>query len=95
MIAPDRSDRWIGLTGGKHRFHWWRPWTSRRSEAEDTRRDRMACVEANRGAVPGCPFNEKNFKFPILPSRGVYRLKGIVVICHLFGTRYILENGGR
>ena len=68
---------------------------SRRSEAEDTRRDRIACVEAKRGVVPGCPSDEENFKFPILPSRGVYRLKGIVVICHLSGTRYILEMGGR
>ena len=68
---------------------------SRRSEAEDTRRDRIACVEAKRGAVPGCSSDEENFKFPKLPSRGVYRLKGIVVICHLFGTRYKLEKGGR
>ena len=68
---------------------------SRRSKAEDTRWDRMACVEAKRGAVLGCPSDEENFKFPILPSRGVYRLKGIVVICHFSGTRYILEMGGR
>ena len=62
---------------------------------EDTRRDRKACVKAKQGAVLGCPFDEENLKFPNLPSRGVYRLKGIVVICHLSGTRYILEKGGR
>ena len=59
---------------------------SRRSEAEDTRRDRLACVEEKRGTVLG---------FPVLPLMGVYRLKGIVVICHLSGTRYKLEKGGR
>ena len=68
---------------------------SRRSEAKDMRRDRKACVEAKQGAVLGCPFDEENLRFPKLPSRGVYRLKGIVVIYHLSGTRYILEKGGR
>ena len=82
MTAPDRSDRW-------------KPWTSRRSEAEDTRRDRMACVEAKRGRVLDCLSDEENFKFPKLPSRGMYRLKGIVVICHISGTRYKLKKGGR
>ena len=68
---------------------------SRKSEAEDTRRDRMACIEAKQGAVLGGPFDGENIKFPNLPSRGVYQVKGIVVICHLSGTRYILEIGGR
>ena len=68
---------------------------SRRSEAKDTRRDRKACVEAKHCAVLGCLFDEENLKFPELPSRGVYRLKGIVVICHFSGTRYILEKDGR
>ena len=58
----------------------WQPWTSRRSEAEDTRRDRKACVEAKQGAVLSCPFDEENHKFLKLPSRGVYQLKVIVVI---------------
>ena len=83
------------LTGGEHRSDQWQPWRSRRSEAEDTRQDRKACVEAKQGAVLGCPFDEENLKFLNLPSRGLYRLKGIVVICHLSGTRYILEIGGR
>ena len=66
---------------------------SRRSEAEDTRRDRMTCVEAKRGAVLGYLSDEENFKFPKLPSRGVYRLKGIVVIFHHRGTRYKRVDG--
>ena len=82
----DRSDQWTGLTSGEHRSNWWWPWTPRRSEAEDTRRDRKACVEAKQGAMLGCPFDEENLKFPTLSSRGVYRLKDIVVICHLSGT---------
>ena len=65
------------------------------TEAEDTRWDRMACVEAKRGEVLSCPSDEENFKFPKLPLRGVYRLEGIVVICYLSGTRYKLEKGGR
>ena len=68
---------------------------SRMTEAEDTRWDRMACVEAKRGVVLGCLSDEENLKFPKLPLRGVYRLKGFVVICHLSGTRYKLEKHGR
>ena len=67
---------------------------SRRSEAEDTRRDSMACVEEKRGAVLGCPSDGDIDMFPVLPLMGVYRPRGIVVICHLSGTRYILEKGG-
>ena len=66
---------------------------SRRSEAEDTRRDRMACVE-KRGAVLGCPSDGDIDMFPVLPLMGVCRPRGIVVICYLSGTRYILEKGG-
>ena len=68
---------------------------SRSFEAKDTRWDRKACVKAKQCAVLGCPFDEENLKFSNLPSRGVYRLKGIVVICHLSGTRYNLEKVGR
>jgi hypothetical protein len=55
--APDRSDRWVwtGLTGGEH-------WSDRCAttqsgdfEAEDTRLDRKACVEAKQVAVAGHP----------------------------------------
>jgi hypothetical protein len=31
-------------------------------EVEDTRRDRMACVEAKQGAVAGHPSDEENHK---------------------------------
>jgi hypothetical protein len=31
-------------------------------EAEDTRRDRMACVEAKQGAVVGHPSDKENLK---------------------------------
>ena len=70
--GPYRSDRWTGLTGGEHRSDRWQLWTSRRSEAEDTRWDSMACVEAKQDAVLGYPFDEENLKFLTLPSRGVY-----------------------
>ena len=93
--SAGRRQRQTGLTGGPDRSDRWQPWTSRRSEAEDTWRDRKACVEAKQGAVLGCPSDGEIIKFPNLPSRGVYRVKGIVVICHLSGTRYILEIGGR
>ena len=68
---------------------------SRRSKAEDTRRDRMACVEEKRGTVLGCPSDGDIDMFPILPLMGVYRPRGILVICHHSGTSYILEMGGR
>ena len=84
-----------GLTAQEGRSDLVARTASRRSEAEDMRRDRMACVEAKRGAGLGCPSDEENFKFPKLPSRGVYRLMVIVVICHLTRTRYKLEKGGR
>jgi hypothetical protein len=51
-----------GLTGGSD-------WSDRCAttqsgdfEAEDTRRDRMACVEAKQGAVAGHPFDGENLK---------------------------------
>ena len=94
LKAKSRGSMWRGgiqasLTTQEGRSNRVVHTTLRRSEAEDTCRDRIACVEAKRGAVPGCSSDKENFKFPIWPSRGVYRLKGIVVICHLSGTRYI------
>ena len=68
---------------------------SRRSEAEDTWRDRMACVEEKRGAVLGCPSDGDIYMFPVLPLMGVYRLRGVIVICQHSGMSYILEMGGR
>ena len=63
--------------------------TSRRSEVEDTRRDRMACVEEMRGAVLSCLSDGDIDMIPILPLMGMYRPRGIVVICHHSGTSYI------
>ena len=90
-----RRQRRIGLTGGPDRSDRWQPWTSRRSEAEDTWWDRMACVEGKQGGVLGYPSDGEIIKFPVLPPMGVYRLRGILVICHHSGTSYILEMGGR
>ena len=92
--SAGRRQHRTGLTGGPDRSDRWWSWTSRRSEAEDMRRDCIACVEGKRGAVLGCPSDGEIIKFPVLPLMGVYRLRGIVVICHLSGTRYILEKGG-
>ena len=77
---------WGGLTTQEGRSDRVARTASRRSEAEDTRWDRMACVRAKRGAMLGYPSDEENLKFPKLPLRGVYRLEGIVVICHLSET---------
>jgi hypothetical protein len=45
----------IGLTGGEHRSNRCATMQSRDIEAEDTRRDRKACVEAKQVAVAGHP----------------------------------------
>jgi hypothetical protein len=50
-----------GLTGG-HRSDQCATTQSGIFEAEDTRRDRMACVEAKRGAVTGHPSDGENLK---------------------------------
>jgi hypothetical protein len=48
-----------GLTGGSDRCA---TAQSGDFEAEDTRRDRMACVEAKQGAVTGHPSNGEDLK---------------------------------
>jgi hypothetical protein len=48
-----------GLTGEEHRCA---TMQSGIFEAEDTRRDCMACVEAKQGAVAGHPSDEENLK---------------------------------
>jgi hypothetical protein len=48
-----------GLTGGSDRCAMTQ---SRIFEVEDTRRDRMACVEAKQGAVAGHPSDGENLK---------------------------------
>ena len=57
----------VDLTGLETRSDRGQPWTSRRSEVKDTRRDRKACVEAKQGAVLGYPFDEENLRFLKLP----------------------------
>jgi hypothetical protein len=45
---------------------------SRSFEAEDTRRDRRACVKAKRGEVVGHPSDGATTRIPDVPLRGVY-----------------------
>jgi hypothetical protein len=51
-----------GLTGEEHRSDRCATTQSRDFEAEDTRWDRMACVEAKLGAVAGHPSDGENLK---------------------------------
>jgi hypothetical protein len=51
-----------GLTGGSHRSDRRATTESGIFEAEDTRLDRMACIEAKRGAVAGHPSDGENLK---------------------------------
>jgi hypothetical protein len=53
------QQRQTGLTGGSD---WCATTQSRIFEAEDTRRDRMACVEAKQGVVTGHPSDGENLK---------------------------------
>jgi hypothetical protein len=54
-----RSDR---LTGKEHQSDWCATTQSGIFEAEDTRRDRKACVEAKQVAVAGHPSDGENLK---------------------------------
>jgi hypothetical protein len=51
-----------GLTGEEHRSDRCATTQSGVFEAEDTRRDRKACVEAKQGAIAGHPFDGENLK---------------------------------
>jgi hypothetical protein len=51
-----------GLTGEEHRSDRCATTQSGIFEAEDTRRDRMACVEAMQGAVAGDPSDGEDIK---------------------------------
>jgi hypothetical protein len=51
-----------GLTSEEHRSDRCVTTQSGIFEEEDTRRDRMACVEAKQGAVAGHPSNGENLK---------------------------------
>jgi hypothetical protein len=51
-----------GPTGEEHRADRCATTQSGIFEAEDTRRDRMACVEATQGAVAGHPSDDEDMK---------------------------------
>jgi hypothetical protein len=51
-----------GLTDEEHRSDWCATTQSGDFEAEDTYRDRMACVKAKQGAVAGHPSDGENLK---------------------------------
>jgi hypothetical protein len=51
-----------GLTGEEHRSDRCATTQSGDFEAEDTRRDRMACVKTKQGAVAGHPSDGENLK---------------------------------
>jgi hypothetical protein len=51
-----------GLTGEEHRSNRCATTQSGIFEAEDTHRDRMACVEATQGAVAGHPSDGEDIK---------------------------------
>jgi hypothetical protein len=53
-----------GLTGEEHRSDQCATKQSGDFEAEDTRRDRMACVEATQGAVAGHRSDGEDMKTP-------------------------------
>jgi hypothetical protein len=62
----------VGLTSEEH-------WSDRCAttqfgifKAEDTRRDRMACVEVKQGAVAGHPSDGENLKTSKTALRGLY-----------------------
>jgi hypothetical protein len=61
-----------GLTGGYVRYDQCATMQSGIFEAEDTRRDRKACVEAKQGAVVGHPPDGENLKTSKPPLRGLY-----------------------
>jgi hypothetical protein len=51
-----------GLTGGEHRSDRCAKTQSGDFEAENTRRDHMACIEATQGAVAGHPSDGEDMK---------------------------------
>jgi hypothetical protein len=54
-LKMELQQRQTGLTGEEHRSDQCATTQSGDFEAEDTRRDRMVCVEATQGAVAGHP----------------------------------------
>jgi hypothetical protein len=64
----------IGLTGEEHRSDRCATTQSGFFEVEDTRRDRMACVEAKQGAVAEHPSDEENLKTSKTTLKGLVSL---------------------
>jgi hypothetical protein len=65
LVEPQNQDRRLD---GRRRD----PGVPKSFEAEDTRRDRKACVEAKRGAVDGHPSDGATTNIPKMPLEGVY-----------------------
>jgi hypothetical protein len=65
MVEPQNQDR---------RLAGWRrdPGVPRDFEAEDTRRDRKACIKAKRGVVTRHPSDGAMMRIPKVPFGGVY-----------------------
>jgi hypothetical protein len=63
-----------GLTGEEHRSDRCATTQSGIFEAEDTRRDSMACVEAKQGAVVGHPSDGENLKTSKTALEGIVSL---------------------
>jgi hypothetical protein len=81
-----------GLTGEENRSDRCATTQSRIFEAEDTRLDRMACVEAKQGAIARHPSNGENLKTSKTALEGFVSLviKGSLVIR---ASPYILFEG--
>jgi hypothetical protein len=63
-----------GLTGEEHWSDWCATTQSGIFEAEDTRRDRRACVEAKQVAVAGHPSEGENLKTSKTSLEGIVSL---------------------
>jgi hypothetical protein len=64
----------VGLTGEEHRSHRCATTQSRIFEAEDTRPDRKACVEAKQVAVTGHPSDGESLKTSKTDHEGLVSL---------------------
>jgi hypothetical protein len=62
------------LTGGEHRSDWCATTQSGIFEAEDTRRDRKAFVEAKQVAVAGHPYDGESLKTSKIALKGLVSL---------------------
>jgi hypothetical protein len=60
-----------GLTGEEHRSDRCATTQPGIFEAEDTRRDRKACVEATQGAVTGHPSDDEDMKTSKIALKGL------------------------